>query len=121
MAYHPNEGIELLYVRECQHWQQTLLNLQNALAELKLEAEIKIIPIDTIEQAVIYNFFSSPTIHIDGQDIDNRVSRISKRGLGKDRPYFFGGRSWPVPPHGMIIEALQRLYLQSFDRTPSKN
>ncbi len=110
MNHQPNEGIELLYVRECQYWQQALLDLKAVLASLQIKTEIAVIPIDTLEQAIIYNFFSSPTIHIDGQDIDKFATRISKRGLGKDRPYFFAGQIWSTPPPVMIKEALQQTY-----------
>ncbi len=37
----PNEGIELLYTRECRNWQQTLINLRQALELEKISDEPK--------------------------------------------------------------------------------
>ncbi|MFH1867022.1 MAG: DUF2703 domain-containing protein [Patescibacteria group bacterium] len=107
----PNEGIELLYTRDCQNWQQTLVNLKQALNELHITDSMELVPIDTIEQARIYNFFASPTIHINGQDADSQSRRTGKRGMGTGRPYFFKGKAWSAPPKELIIKALKDLYL----------
>ncbi len=63
-----------------------------------------------MEQAYTYNFFSSPTIHINGQDIDPQARRTSKRGLGTNRPYFYQDRSWAFPSAEMIRKAIKDLY-----------
>lgn len=106
----PNQGIELLYTRDCQAWPQALANLKTALQELKIKEPPSVIPIDTMEQAYLYNFFASPTIHINGQDVDPRGRRTSKRGLGTGRPYFYQGRAWPVPLQATIVKALKEFY-----------
>ncbi|MFH1112267.1 MAG: DUF2703 domain-containing protein [Patescibacteria group bacterium] len=105
-----NEGIELLYTRDCRNWQQTLLNLKQVLKEEKIKEEPKLVIMDTMEQARMYNFFSSPTVHINGQDVDPQVRRTGKRGLGVDRPYFYEGRSWGFPSKEMIKKAIKDLY-----------
>ncbi|MFA4937094.1 MAG: hypothetical protein WC575_02265 [Patescibacteria group bacterium] len=105
-----NEGIELLYTRECHNWQQTLQNLKQALEMEKVKEQPKIIIMDTMEQVYAYNFFGSPTIHINGQDVDPRVRRTGKRGLGTDRPYFYQRRSWAFPSVEMIRKAIKELY-----------
>lgn len=105
-----NEDIELLYTRDCKNWQETLSNLEQALKNLSIDEMPKVIPIDTWEQALEYHFFASPTIHINGTDIDKRSRRTGKRGLGIDRPYFYKSRSLSVPPVELIEEALKELY-----------
>lgn len=106
----PNEGIELLYTRDCRTWPEALANLKAALAELNINDEPSQIIIDTLEQAKLYNFFASPTVHIHGQDVDPHARHISKRGLGTGRPYFANGRSFAAPPIAMIIKAIKELY-----------
>lgn len=106
----PNEGIELLYTRDCQAWPDAKDNLLAALEHLNMKTKITEVVIDTMDQAYIYNFFASPTIHINGQDVDPMGRRTGKRGMGKDRPYFYDKRSWPAPSVDMIIKALQELY-----------
>lgn len=109
----PNEGIELLYIRDCQAWQQTLANLYEALEKADIKAQPKLVLIDTEDQAEEYNFFASPTVHIHGIDVDPVARRVSRRGLGKDRPYFYQGKSYSVPPVELLIKALEELYNSS--------
>src|SRR3989344_8442947 len=108
----PNEGIELLYTRDCRAWPEALQTLKAALAEVGLADEPQLIVIDTPEQAATYNFFASPTVHIHGQDADQMARRISRRGLGTGRPYFWGGRSLTAPSVAMLKRALLELYLK---------
>lgn len=107
----PNEGIELLYTANCLGWQEALINLQQALRELKIKDKPKLIKLETIEQARLYNFFASPTIHIDGVDIDPQARRISRRGLGYGRPYWHQHQARLAPSVEMIKTGLQELYI----------
>lgn len=108
----PKEGIELLYTRDCKHWPEALVNLKQALKKVGLDEEPTLIPVDTRDQAVQYNFFASPTIHVDGQDVDPHGRRTHKRGLGTERPYFYKGQVYGAPPVDMIVDALKELYLK---------
>ena len=107
----PNEGIELLYTRDCEAWPEALVNLKTALKNLDIREAPRLIPVDTLEQAEVYNFFASPTIHLSGVDVDPKARRISKCGLGSSRPYFHQGRAVGAPPVELIREALKELYL----------
>lgn len=108
--YEPNEGVELLYTRDCEAWPAVLANLEKALKQLGIKEKPRLIAIDTIEQAELYNFFSSPTIHIDGVDLDPHFHHINKRGLGCDRPYFYAGKAWEVPPVEFMVDNLRKIY-----------
>lgn len=108
----PNEGIELLYTRDCQAWTETLANLKTALTELDIKEEPQLILLDTIEQAEEYNFFASPTIHIHGIDADPHARRTHKIGLGTGRPYFAHGQALAAPSVDMIKAAIQELYFE---------
>ncbi|MDP3986177.1 MAG: hypothetical protein Q8P77_01975 [Candidatus Veblenbacteria bacterium] len=106
----PNEGIELLYTRDCTAWPQALANLKAALSELNITEEPRLIALDTREQAETYSFFASPTVHIHGVDADSHGRRTGKRGLGTGRAYFEDGRSLPAPSVTLLKQALLELY-----------
>jgi len=106
----PNEGIELLYTPDCMVWRDVLANLEAVLRELTIPDTPRLIPVDTLDQARVYNFFASPTIHIHGIDIDPKARRLSRRGLGVSRPYLYGGRTYAVPPTELIRAGLKELY-----------
>ncbi|MFZ5391132.1 MAG: DF family (seleno)protein [Patescibacteria group bacterium] len=108
--HQPNEGLELLYTKDCKAWSQTLANIKQALQELNLTEEIKTVLINTLIEAKQYNFFASPTVHINGQDIDPAARRSRKIGLGYGRPYFYNQASHSHPSVEQIIKALQELY-----------
>lgn len=107
MPSEPNQGIEFLYTRDCPAWNSALVNLQSALKELAVSTEIKIVAIDTLEQAALYRFLASPTIHFDGVDIERSARRTNRIGLGHARPYFYKGRSHSAPPVEMIVQELR--------------
>lgn len=109
-ATNPNEGIELLYTRDCKAWREALANLTAAMAELSITEEPQAIPLDTLDQARAYNFFASPTIHVHGVDIDPRARRVKRRTLGSERPYLVGGRTYAAPPPELIRAGLTELW-----------
>ncbi len=109
-TYEPNQGIELLHTRDCRAWPEALKNLAAALKKLGLAEEPRLVTIDTLDQAHAYQFFASPTIHVNGIDIDPKGRRVSRRALGSGRPYFYAGQASSAPPTKLIIEGLRELY-----------
>lgn len=105
----PNEGIELLHTPECGAWPEAEANLKAALAELNLDDEVNIVTLYTLDEAREYNFFASPTIHVNGVDVEPQVRRSHKRGLGMDRPYFWNGTSYQAPPVEFLKKYLAEL------------
>ena len=105
----PNEGIELLHTPECRAWPEAEANLRAALAELNLDDEIHVVALYTLDEAREYNFFASPTIHVNGVDVEPQVRRSHKRGLGMDRPYFWNGASHQAPPIEFLKKHLEEL------------
>jgi hypothetical protein len=75
--------IQFLYFDGCPSWQGGLKNLKHALTEMNLSDEaIEILNIKTDEEAKKYQFIGSPTIRVDGEDIDPAASDqiTSRRG-----------------------------------------
>lgn len=119
--------IQLLYILDCPWCLETKKLLRESLKELKIEAEIEEILIDCEEKVKKYQFLGSPTIRIDGQDIQENVNKdkcLPCEELAKDtekttefvkqecacgcRVFLYNGKQYPYPPKGMIEEALKK-------------
>jgi hypothetical protein len=61
--------IELLYFDGCPSWENAHDNLLVSLKKLKVTREIKLIAVDTEQEAVKYQFTGSPMIRINGKDL----------------------------------------------------
>jgi len=62
--------IEVLYVPGCPNYEPAVERLQTVLESQSLQAEIRSVPIRTESQAKALLFPGSPTIRIDGEDVE---------------------------------------------------
>jgi len=98
--------IELLHTKDCPYWKEALKTIIEIINEYKIDAELKAITIGGIRKAEKYSFPGSPTIRINGVDIDPKY----KGGIGLGyRIYFYNGKPYGYPPRKMIITALKNL------------
>jgi len=95
--------IRFLYFENCPNAEPALKLLKETLDEMKVEAEIEIIDIKTLEEAEKYNFLGSPTIQINGVDIEKK--RRGEKAVMGCRVYGNSG----VPPKELIVEAIKEL------------
>ena len=67
--------IDLLYFDDCPSWQGGLKNLKDALAAEELQAEIRMVRVDTDAEATDLKFLGSPSFQIGGADLwpENRA------------------------------------------------
>ena len=79
--------IQLLYFSGCPSYKDGLENLKQALKELDLKEDFEMINIETDEMAQEYNFIGSPTIRINGEDIDPRARDAKVTGYKGCRIY----------------------------------
>ncbi|NIO21570.1 MAG: DUF2703 domain-containing protein [Candidatus Aenigmarchaeota archaeon] len=119
--------IQLLYILDCPWCVKTKKLIKQSLKELNLKAKVEEILIDTDEKAKKYNFLGSPTIRINGKDVQEEISKgqcicceeLSERTKGTSefvkqecksgcRIYFYRGRQYPYPPKKMIRDAIKR-------------
>ena len=119
--------IELLYILDCPWCLKTKKLIRESLRELGVKADIKEILIDSDEKANKHNFVGSPTIRIDGKDIQENVNKgqcLSCEELVEStkettefvkqecscgcRIYFFKGKKYPYPPKELIKESIKR-------------
>lgn len=98
--------VELLYFDGCPSWQAALEELHAALEELAIPAEVRLVRVDTDEQAQVTRFQGSPTIRVNGADLFPMGH--TRYALGC-RVYATPGglRGWP--DRAMIAAALREI------------
>ena len=114
--------IDFLYLdlSVCTRCQGTDTVLDEALAEVSkvlratgAEVILNKINVNSEELAVAYKFISSPTIRVNGHDIQMEVKESLCESCGDlcgdevdCRIWVYHGKEYTVPPKGMIIEAI---------------
>lgn len=96
-------SIKFLYIEGCPNAQPALELLRKVLEDKNVEDEIEVVRISSEVDAIKYNFLGSPSIQIDGKDIE-----AERRG---EKPVFgcrlYKNKENPgIPPVEMIINAL---------------
>jgi hypothetical protein len=80
--------IQFLYFATCPHAPQALTLLQEVLLSEGLVPKIEMITVETEEAARQYNFYGSPTIRVNGEDVSPSDARSTP---------FLGCRLYPQP------------------------
>ena len=97
-----NPTVEILYFAGCPHYEPTLNLAREVLCELGLEAEIRQIAVETPSDAELQRFVGSPSVRINGKDIEPAAEGSSDFGLSC-RVYGRAG----VPPKELLVAALR--------------
>lgn len=64
--------IEILYFESCPSYKQALANVKAALKGKKVQAELKLIAVESEEEARKVGFQGSPSVRINGKDLEGR-------------------------------------------------
>jgi hypothetical protein len=102
--------VTFLYFEDCPSHEVALDRLRQVMAEEGTQAEIEIVKVETDEQAQRLRFIGSPTILINGDDIDP-PSPDATYALTCRVYRLEGGRISPLPSADMIRRALSRVML----------
>jgi hypothetical protein len=97
--------VSFLYYEDCPSHDLALKRLREVMAEEDTPGEVEVVKVETEEQARELRFVGSPTIRVDGQDIDPP----------RDSPYALTCRAYrleddrisPIPSKDMIRRALR--------------
>jgi len=119
--------IQMLYILDCSWCVKTKGLIRESLKELGKDAEIEEILIDTDEKAKKHNFVGSPTVRINGKDIQEQVSKdeclaccgeleklkeatefVKQECKCGCRTYFYKGKQYPYPPKEMIKKVIKK-------------
>lgn len=98
--------IQLLHTVDCHVWRDSLSVLEDALKIKGLEVKYEVILIEKEERAKEYKFSGSPTILVEGIDVDPMARNVKTYSVSSCRPYFYQGKTYDFPPKEMILETL---------------
>ncbi len=125
MSNNPSIKIDFLYLdlsvcTRCQDTGDSIEESLNSVSEILKQTGVEVVlnpvHIQTPEQAVEYQFVSSPTIRINGQDIQMEVkeshcdtcSSLTTGASVDCRDWEYQGKTYSAPPKAMIMDAVLR-------------
>ena len=101
--------VQLLHTESCHSYQEALVGIKEALKELGLSAELEVILMDSPEKARDYKFLGSPTIKINGLDMEPELEAAENFSINACRTYIYEGSLYHYPPKEMLLEVLKSL------------
>ena len=97
--------IELLRFDGCPNWADTQAELRDVLAKQGVDAGIELVDVTSNEQAQALRFVGSPTVRIDGRDVDPDTPG---EGFGLEcRIYWVDGVGTGRPPREWLGDAVR--------------
>lgn len=78
--------IEVLYLPDCPHYVTALGLIHEVLAETGIAAQVELVRVETEEDARRLEFIGSPTVRVDGVDVETYVT-FAAQGDHSGRPY----------------------------------
>lgn len=99
--------IEILYFESCPGWRGAVERVRQVVGEggLQDRVVVRTIPIETEEDARAHRFVGSPSVRIDGRDLEPAAEGLTSFGL-QCRLYNDNGRLEGLPPTNWIRRAL---------------
>lgn len=104
--------IEILYFTGCPNSDTALHNTRRALASEGAIAEVSMVEIHDTEDAIERRFLGSPTVQIDGDDVEVEARQRTDYGF-MCRTYRDGGDAVSGAPSTTVIERAIRAHLGS--------
>jgi hypothetical protein len=99
--------IQLLYFEGCPGFAPALSLLQQGLDEEGVASEVLTILVESDESAKKYRFLGSPSIRVDGEDIEVEARSSTDFGM-KCRIYDHEGVPGGVPAKSLIRDAIRK-------------
>ena len=100
--------IEILYFRECPNYLPAVAHVQKALEQEHVSAEVRHVEVLDGTQAAAMGFLGSPSVRINGVDIEPTIRSASTLGFCC-RTYAGGKGPEGVPSIALIRDAIRRL------------
>ena len=97
--------IEVLYFDSCRSLDALLARLDRLLAQAGVAADIELRRVESAETAEQERFLGSPTLRINGRDVDSTAAQRIDYGL-KCRLYATDDGLHGTPPDAWILDAL---------------
>jgi hypothetical protein len=96
--------VELLYFDGCPGFERLLPRVRELVED---RAEVELQPVESPEEAERVRFLGSPTLRVNGEDVDPTAAERSDYGM-KCRLYRTGDGQLHAPPGEWIRHALER-------------
>lgn len=96
--------IELLYTDDCPNWKDVSEEIKAVTSEFNLHEAVELIRVSDIDEAKRLSFLGSPTVRVNGKDIDTNLLR-GEFGISC-RLYWINGSPVGKPPREWLINAL---------------
>jgi hypothetical protein len=97
--------VELLYFDGCPSYAQLLPRLQALIDEADVGAEVELRRVESLDAAVVERFLGSPSVRVDGCDIEPGAEERTDFGL-KCRLYPTPDGLRATPPEDQLLAAL---------------
>ena len=98
--------VELLYLPGCPNHERAAELVRNVLQAEGLGADLIEVPVSSYEEAKMHAFPGSPTLRVNGQDIEDAASAALPIGFAC-RMYSVEGRQQGVPPQSWLEQAIR--------------
>ena len=98
--------IEFLYFEGCPSAETLLPRVRDLLARAEVSDEPELLHVETLEDAERERFLGSPSVRIDGHDIEPGADERTDFGL-KCRLYRTDAGSGGVPPDAWVADAIR--------------
>lgn len=98
--------LELLFLRECPHHEGTFNLLCSVLQQEGANADVQEILVNSYEEARALQFPGSPTVRVNGEDVERLPSEWLHAGFAC-RTYFVEGKPQGLPPRSWVERAIR--------------
>jgi hypothetical protein len=109
--------IEILYFRNCPNYLPAVANVQKALQEERVPAEVRHVDVLDDTQAVATGFLGSPSVRVNGVDVEPTARAATTVGLCC-RTYIGGNGAEGAPGVDLIRKSIRRLVLWPWGNNP---
>lgn len=99
--------VELLHFDGCPGYQELRPRLERLLAGRGLSDRLELVPVTTLEAADDHRFLGSPTVRVDGRDVEPAAAEREDFGM-KCRLYPTAIGIGHSPPDELVVAALER-------------
>ncbi len=97
--------VEVLFFDGCPHAEEAIANARSAITAARADAELRLVRITDEDAAARELFLGSPTVRVDGLDVDRSARDRVDYGL-QCRVYSVAGSRTGAPPEAWIRAAL---------------
>ena len=97
--------IRVMTFEGCPNCEATKVLIEETVKELRVQADIEAIQVGNKEEAELYGFLGSPTIQVDGQEIE--AGRRGEKASFSCRVYRTPNGTSGVPPKNLLRDAIR--------------